>query len=226
MIELTAACALLAGLLGAAQSVPYLRDTVRRTTVPHRGSWLIWGVLEVIAVESQRADGARWSLFPLATQALGTCLVFALSLRLGSGGLSRVELGLIALAGAGVVGWLVADEPLIATTCVIAADFVAALMMVPKAWRDPGSETLSTFAVASIGGALTVAAVGSSSVALLAYPIYFMLVNAFLASVIGYRRGRIERDRRVVAVEVPAGVRPRVAQGTIVLLLAPRASGD
>ena len=90
MIELAAAFALLGGILGAAESLPYLRDTWRRVTRPHRGSWLIWGVIEVIAVEAQRADGARWSLIPLATQALGTCLVFVLSIQLGSGGLSRV----------------------------------------------------------------------------------------------------------------------------------------
>src|SRR5689334_17236243 len=100
--EAAPAFALLAGLAAVACTVPYLRDTLRRTTVPHRGSWLIWGALEVVAVEAQRADGARWSLVPLVTQCVGTCLVFGLSVRLGSGGLSRVDLSLLALAGLGL----------------------------------------------------------------------------------------------------------------------------
>jgi hypothetical protein len=33
--------------------------------------------------------------------------------------------------------------------------------MVPKTYRDPGSETLATFAFASLGGALTAGAVGA-----------------------------------------------------------------
>ena len=152
MIEVTAAFAMLGGVLGAAESIPYLRDTWRRSTVPHRGSWLIWGVIEVVAVESQLADGATWSLVPLIAQAAGTCLVFALSIWLGSGGLSRLELTLIALAGAGVLGWFMADEPVIATACVIVADCVAAIMMLPKAWSDPHSETMSTYALASSPG--------------------------------------------------------------------------
>ena len=213
-VEIAAVFALVGGALGAVQSLPYLRDTLRRVTSPHRGSWLIWSLLEVIAVESQRADGARWSLVPLATQALGTCLVFALSVRLGSGGLSRVDLGLISLAGVGVVGWVVADDPTIATTCVIAADLVAALMMLPKAWRDPHSETLSTYAIASLGGVMAVGAVATMSLPLLAYPVYFTLLNASLAGMIGYRRRRLD-PRRSARTDIPdldggSGARPRV----------------
>jgi hypothetical protein len=199
MIESVAVFGLLAGALGAASTLPYLRDTLRRATVPHRGSWLIWGVIEVVALESQRADGARWSLVPLASQALGTCLVFALAVRFGSGGVSRTDLALIGLAGVGVAGWLTADEPVIATSCVIAADFVAALMMVPKTWRQPGSETLATYVFASLGGAATVGAVGVLSVPLLIYPVYFILVNAGLAGVIVYRTGYLQRHRGVAA---------------------------
>jgi hypothetical protein len=193
MSETTATFALLGAALGAAQSVPYVRDTWRRSTVPHRGSWLIWSIIEVVAVESQRADGATWSLLPLVTQAAGTCAVFLLSVRFGSGGVSRPELALIGLAGAGVVGWLVANEPIIATACVVVADFLAVLMMLPKAWRDPGSETLSTYALASLGGMSAMGAVASLSFALLLYPVYFALVNAALTVMLVHRRRVHER---------------------------------
>jgi len=200
MIETTATFALLGAALGAAQSIPYLRDTWRRWTVPHRGSWLIWSVIEVIAVESQRADGARWSLLPLLTQAVGTCAVFLLSIRFGSGGVRRHELGLMALAGAGVVGWIVADEPIIATISVVIADFIAVLMMLPKAWRHPHSETTSTYALASLGGLAAMGAVGAPSLQLLMYPVYFALVNAGLTAVI---EGRRRVQRRTSVVELP-----------------------
>ena len=188
MVELAAVFAATAGLLGAADTVPYLRDTVRRCTVPHRGTWLIWSVLAVIAVEAQRADGARWSLVPLTIQAIGTCVVFGLSVRFGTGGLNKVDLGLIGVAGVGVVAWLAVDEPAFATACVICADLIAAMMMLPKTWREPHSETLSTFALAAAGGALAVGSVGSGSAHLLAYPAYFAAVNAALAGVIVARR--------------------------------------
>src|SRR4051794_18344451 len=122
MIESAALFGMAGGAIGAVGSVPYLRDTVRRVTVPHRGSWFIWAVLELVAVASQHAEGARWSLLPLASQALGTWLVLGLALALGCGGLGRADLALTCLACAGVAGWFLVDEPLVATTCAMAAD--------------------------------------------------------------------------------------------------------
>lgn len=198
MIDLPAVFGLLGGLLGVASTIPYVRDTLRRTSVPHRGTWLIWSVLEVVAAQAQWADGAGWSLLPLFTQAAGTWLVFALSVRLGCGGLGRGDLTLMAMAGVGVAGWLAFDEPVIATICVIIADFAAAVMMAPKAWRQPHSETLSTFVLAAVGGALMVGSVGSGRIALLAYPIYYTLIDAALAAMIAYRRrcAGVDRLRR------------------------------
>lgn len=198
MIESAALFGMAGGVVGAVGSVPYLRDTLRRVTVPHRGSWFIWGVLELVALASQQADGARWSLLPLASQALGTWLVFGLALGLGCGGLSRTDMALTCLAGVGVAGWFLVDEPVVATTCAMAADLIAVLMMLPKTWRGPHSETLSMFALASLGGLLTAAAVGSLTVPLLVYPVYFFLVNAAVVGVIAYRRADRSRDRRIV----------------------------
>jgi hypothetical protein len=101
---------------------------------------------------------------------------------------SGLDVTLIALAGAGVAGWLLAGDPLLATACVVAADLIAAAMMVPKTWHDPGSETLSMFAWASAAGALSAAAVGALEPSLLLYPAYYCLVNGGLALLIIGRR--------------------------------------
>src|SRR5512132_1914644 len=62
MIELVAVLGLAAGLIGVADTIPYVRDTLRGATRPHRGTWLIWGALAILVCFSQRADGASWSL--------------------------------------------------------------------------------------------------------------------------------------------------------------------
>jgi len=71
---------------------------------------------------------------------------------------------------------------------VVDADLIAAAMLVPKTWRDPGSETLSMFAWASLAGALSAAAVDAFGPSLLLCPAYYCLVNGTLALLIGARR--------------------------------------
>jgi len=185
----------LAGAVGVADTIPYVRDILRGATRPHRGTWLIWGVLAVVACLSMRADGATWSLVMAACQAVLTGVVFVLAVRWGVGGVGWLERVMLVVAAAGVAGWIVAEEPIVATCCVVAADLIGAAMMVPKSYRDPESETLVTFALASVGGALAAGAVGAVDVSLLLYPLYYCLVNGALALLIWERRREASRTR-------------------------------
>jgi hypothetical protein len=189
--EVAATLGILAGLVAVADTVPYIRDTARGRTRPHRGTWLIWSVLANVAFLAQHADGAAWSLPMIGVQAGLTGVIFVLALPRGEGGVSRGEHLLVALAGAGEVGWLTVDEPLVATVCVVAADLIGVALMVPKTYRDPWSETFSTFALASVSGALAVGAVGALDASLLLYPVYYCLGNGCLALLIWWRRAAL-----------------------------------
>jgi hypothetical protein len=190
-LELVVVLGLAAGVIGVPDTIPYVRDTLRGSTRPHRGTWLIWGVLAVVVSLSQYADGASWSLVMAGVQAVLTSLIFVLSIRRGEGGVSPTELTMIAIASAGVAGWIVADEPIVATVCVVAADLIGAALMVPKTYRDPESETLVTFAFASLGGALAAGAVGAVDVSLLLYPVYYCVINGAIALLIWERRSAL-----------------------------------
>jgi hypothetical protein len=197
----------LAGLVGVVGTIPYIRDSLRGSTRPHRGTWLIWGVLALVVCVSQRADGASWSLLMVGTHVVLNAVVLLIAVRLGRGGMSAADTALIAVAGAGVAGWLVVGEPVVATACVAAADLIATGMMLPKTWRDPRSETLSTFALACLGGALAAGSVGALEPALLLYPAYYCLANGALALLIRARRAACAASTSVVLVpEEPAGL--------------------
>ena len=190
MSEVAPLLGVLAGVLGAADTVPYVRDILAGRTRPYRWTWLIWAVLAIVVCASQRADGASWSLLMAATQAVLTSVIFVLAIRRGEGALGTGERVMLAIAAGGVVGWLVAGEPVVATACVVAADLIGAAMMLPKTYRDPESETLATFALASVAGALAAGAVGRLDASLLLYPVYFCVANAAIALLITTRRAR------------------------------------
>jgi hypothetical protein len=192
----------LAGLFQAAASVPYVRDVLRGSTRPHRGTWAIWCILSVVALASQRADGAGWSLFLVAALFLGTFVVVVLAVRRGVGGATPLDGALLAVAAAGVVGWYLADTATIATACVVFADTVAVVLMLPKTWRDPGSETLSTYVLGLVSVVLAAASVGALDARLLLYPVYLAAAESAVIALIVVRRRQV---RRPVAAEA-AGV--------------------
>jgi len=199
MSDVAPALGVLAGLVGIGDTIPYVRDTLRGATRPHRGTWLIWSVLAMVVCLSQRADGASWSLLMVGTQAVLTSLIFLLAIDRGEGGMSRSDAILIAIASGGVIGWILADEPIIATGCVVVADLIGATMKIPKTYRDPDSETLATFAFASLSGMLAAGAVGALDLSLLLYPVYFFLVNGAMAIFIHHRRAAVSAERERVA---------------------------
>lgn len=197
-MNLLALFGLLAGAIAVLDTVPYVRDILRGQTRPHRGTWLIWGVLATVAFFSQLADGASWSLGMVGGQAVVMLLVFALSLPYGMGSAGRHELLLMAAAACGVAGWLVISEPLVATVSVVLADFIGVVLMLPKTYRTPDSETLSTFALAGVSGVFGSLAVGEWELSLLLYPVYFAVMNTFIAALIVVRRSALRG--RVTAV--------------------------
>jgi hypothetical protein len=191
-----AVCGVLAGGVSVVDSVPYVRDILRGRTRPYRATWGVWTTVGIIAFVAQVADGASWSLLMVGVQAAGMTLVFGLSISRGTGRLGLVDVALIAIAAGGIVGWYASSRPLFATVCVVIADLAGVVLMLPKTWRDPGSETPSSFVLAGVAGVLGTVAVGAVDASLLLYPGYFGAVNAGLAGVIVLRR-------RVLQLAVP-----------------------
>jgi len=184
---------IVAGVLQGLFYVPYIRDIVRGSTRPHRGSWAIWCALSVIVLASQRADGGRWSLLVVVAQAVGAATILALSVTRGVGGTSRLDLGLAAIAIAGLVGWYAAGDPTLATLSVVIADGVAVVMMLPKTYIHPYSETLSAFVLSAFSGVFAVAAVGAADFGLVLYPAYVVVADLAIIALIGVRRREIVR---------------------------------
>jgi hypothetical protein len=179
---------MVAGVLQSLFYVPYIRDVMRGSTRPHRGSWTIWCVLSVIVLASQRADGGRWSLLVVVAQLVGGVTILLLAAERGVGGTSRVDLGLGAIAAAGLIGWYLAGDPTVATLCVVLADCVAVVMMLPKTYAHPYSETRSAFVLSALSGVFAMAAVGSLDFGLLLYPAYFAVADTVVIALITYRR--------------------------------------
>jgi hypothetical protein len=183
-----AAFGVLAGILQLAAGVPYIRDILRGSTRPQRATWTIWTTLSLVVLASQWASGATWSLALTIGQVVSCGAIFVLAMRRGVGGVSPVELALLGIAALGIAGWQIADDPIVATCAVVVADIIGVALMLPKTYRDPGSETLATFAIGVVSTLCALAAVDSTSPALLIYPLYILVADAAVVAVIFLRR--------------------------------------
>jgi len=176
------------GLLAIVAVVPYIRDIIKKTTRPERASWLIWTVLGGIAFFSQLAKGATNSLWMTALSTLCVLTVFLLSLRHGEGGLVKRDIIALLIAFLGIVLWYFTKDATIALLIVIGVDLSGSVLTIIKSYRDPESETLSTWILASISGLFGTLSVGSFSWVLLIYPLYILLAN--MAVVIAISLGK------------------------------------
>jgi hypothetical protein len=192
------AFALISAALIVAASPPYIIDTLKRKTQPERVTWLIFSIISLVAFISQLALGASWSLFLSGFDTAASILVFILSLKLGVGGFTRLDISALVIAGIGVVIAIAADQPLISLSGVILADIAGVVITVRKAYLDPSSETAISWLLVGTASLFGIFAVGELKFGLLLYPIYLMIVNYAIpaAQLAGYatKRGAIERS--------------------------------
>jgi hypothetical protein len=182
-------------ILSLADPIPYLRGMLRGATRPQPGTRLIWGAVGATGFASQLAEGASWSLGTVGAQTVSATVILVLSIRVGVWRIGRWDVFMIGVALAGIAGWMLSSTPVFATSCVVIADAAGVVLMLPKTWRDPCSETLATYALAAGSGVLSAAAVGALDLRLLLYPTYFAIVNAAIVGIIGWRRSVLVADR-------------------------------
>jgi hypothetical protein len=189
-----AALGVLAGVLELVGIAPYLAATRRGDTSPHRGTWAIYAAISVLVLSSQRADGASWSLLLIAGQAIGSVAVLALAIRHGTGGRSRGDAAMIALGTLGAVAWLVSAEAVLATLGAILADAVATVLMVPKTYRAPHSESLWAWYVWTVAALAQMGSVATPAFSLLVYPVFIFAANCALLTLLHVRRRAVGEE--------------------------------
>ena len=191
MSNLEPVCAVAAGVLSGSCAIPYVRDMVRGTTRPHRVSWGIFALLAAIAAASQLMHGFTTGAVLSLGAAVAFFIVFVMSMRHGVGGATLAD----RLTLAGTVGilvvWAWSGDTTVAVTLVIVLEVAATGLTMRKAWRDPASETQSSWVIDGVAGALALVGASRVSYAALAYPAYhFMSNNAMVAVLVVGRRRR------------------------------------
>jgi len=193
---------LISGCLCIIGAIPYIYNTYRRKTKPHRISWLIFLILSVLFFTSQLQLGARASLFFYGWTVINNVILFSLSMRKG-GGYGDVNLVNVASFGVAILAialWKIDNSPLTALICTIIADGIGALLIIVKSYKHPQTETIFMWYVGIASTLFNMLAVGKLDPSLLAAPMYVFLFNiAIVAAILLGRRAKPLRSSRATS---------------------------
>ena len=179
---------IIAGVIMGASYVPYIVSILRGHTKPERGSRIIWTSLAPLAFYAQYSAGATNSLWFTGTLAFCSFIVLLLSITRGEYGFTLRDLHIYALVFIAAGISIVFKNPFLSLLAIIFIDANGGYLTVRKVIDEPYSENITSYALGAIGATLTVFAVGEINTTLLLYPVYVILLNVTVSSVMYKKR--------------------------------------
>lgn len=162
-------------LLSFGSNIPYIVDTIKKKTKPHRVTWGIFFLLNIIFLGNQLAIGATNSLYLVIAFTVSSGSVFALSFKNGVGGTTKLDVVVLVGALGGVVLWQLLDEPLASVIANIAVAAIASVPTYRKSWLMPETETKIAYLLGAIAATMAAISVGEFNIPLLLLPVYSAL---------------------------------------------------
>jgi len=167
----------LSSILTITSVVPYIIEIIKGTTKPRVVSWLTWSVLTGIACVASFSDGQIPSGVLMLAATLETALVVVLGLKHGDRKFERLDVYCLSGALFGLLLWFIFSSPAIAVLAAVGIDLIGAIPTLKHSWQKPYEETWSAFALAALGGGITVLIAGSWAPTAVAYPLYILVIN-------------------------------------------------
>lgn len=177
-------------ILNVVGYVPYIRDILRGIVKPQRVTWGIWTILVGVTAVNQILNDGGWSSLFIVSTAILVAITFALSIKYGVGGASRIDRLCLLLAGALLVYWMVSQDTRYSTLVAVGIDAIGAIPTLIKTYRHPETETYIQWTLAGIAGVFAMAAVTRLDWVLLVYPAYVAIMNGAIVSVKYFRERR------------------------------------
>ncbi len=174
---------LLPGVLTLAGHFYYVRSILRGNTHPSRVTWWIWTAVGVLLCATYYDLGGRAALGMAVGGLGGQILVASLSLKYGRGGMTGVDW--VSIAGAAVALLLWAFfPPAFPHMLLLLIDFFGWIPTFRKVLVHPRSETVSAWALWSLGAAISLLLATDGNFWDIPFPLYLLVSNVAIVLVI------------------------------------------
>jgi hypothetical protein len=178
--------------------IPYIHDIHHKRVKPHVLSWLGWTFVTTLGFFAMLSDVFNWGAFVVLANAISCLIVVIYSLVTKTAVFksSKFDLVFFILGLVGLILWQYFDNPDLAIIFAIFADMTFAIPTIIKTYKEPSSETIFPWSMAALSGLLSLFAISYVSFTEIAYPIYLLVFDSILLSLIifGLRR----QDSKIV----------------------------
>ncbi len=187
--------AILASLVGIVGAfLPYLRDIFLKKTKPHAYTWLIWTITQGTAVAGLWYGGGGWGALALFIGTVFLFIIFLLSLKYGTRNITKGDTIILIAALLAIVIWWQLHNPLLSVVMVSAIDFLGYLPSFRKTFKEPWTETPTSWAAFSLVNIFSILALNQYNFLTLTYLIMNTTANIMLLTICLARRWIIHRS--------------------------------
>lgn len=168
--------------------IPYFRDIFLKKTQPHAYSWLIWTILQVVGVLAQLKDGGGYGAWALGVGVISCFAIFLLSFKYGTKNISRFDFLCLLASLVAIVFYLKLSNPVWSILVVTGIDFVGFLPTYRKGWKEPETETVSTYIMSASANLLSLFALQNYTVTTVFYIASLLFTNTLFSSIVLFKR--------------------------------------
>lgn len=171
----------------------YLIDTLKGKVKPNKVTWFIWAVAPLVAFVAEIKQGVGIQSLTTFMVGFGPLLIFFASFvnKKSQWKIGRLDIICGILSAGGLVLWYLTRVGNIAIFFSILADALAAIPTIVKGYHFPKTENYYGFLFAGIGSAITLLTIKTWDFAYFGFPLYIILLNTTLVSVIKFKLGKL-----------------------------------
>jgi len=189
--------AIIAGIVDLFGTATYAVGTWRGTTKPNRVSWVLWTVVPFIAFIAQLNQGVTYQAGITCAAFLGPLLVLIASFkdRHAYWRISRFDYACGALSVLAILLWAITKTGNVAIALSIAADGLASIPTIIKAYHHPGTESPTAYVVGVLAAIVTLLTITNWSFASFGFALYILVDCLILSALVVFPRIRLPSQR-------------------------------
>jgi len=171
---------ILSAVVSVLGSSAYIIDTAKGKTKPNRVSWLMWSIAPLIGTfAALSAGGDIWATVRIFLAGFLPLIVLIVSFTNSKSywKLTKFDFLCGACSLIAIVIWLIVGNPVIAILFAAIGDGFACLPTILKAWKNPETETGTTFVAALLASFLVLPSIPKWDIQNSAFQIYLIIAN-------------------------------------------------